>query len=261
MLLKDKVVIVSGIGPGLGQELAFASAREGARVVLAARTQSFLDEIEAKLRESGTETLSVSTDIANRDQCKALIDATVAKFGGVDVLINSAYTPGRFALFEDSDLDDWRKTMDVNLFGSLNLTQEVVPHMKKRGGGSIVMVNSMVQKKPIDYQSGYATSKGALGAAAKMLAKELGRHKIRVNSVFMGWMWGPPVEGFVNGSAKSRGITAEQVISEITEAIPLGFIPDDADCANAAMFFASDLSRVITGAGLDVNGGEFMPPT
>ena len=260
MLLKDKVVIVSGIGPGLGQELAFASAREGAKVVLAARTQSFLDEIEAKLRESGTETLSLSTDIADRTQCKALIDATVEKFGGVDVLINSAYSPGRFALFEDSDLDDWRKTMEVNLFGSLNLSQEVVPHMKERGGGSIVMVNSMVQKKPIDYQSGYATSKGALSAAAKMLAKELGRYKIRVNSVFMGWMWGPPVEGFVNGSAKSRGISAEEVVSEITAAIPLGVIPDDADCANAVMFFASDLSRVITGAGLDVNGGEFMPP-
>jgi NAD(P)-dependent dehydrogenase (short-subunit alcohol dehydrogenase family) len=260
MLLKDKVVVVSGIGPGLGQELAFASAREGARVVLAARTQGFLDEIEAKLREGGCETLAVSTDISDRAQCKALIDAAVAKFGGVDVLINSAYSPGRFALFEDSDLDDWRKTMDVNLFGSLNLSQEVVPHMKKRGGGSIVMVNSMVQKKPIDYQSGYATSKGALSAAAKMLAKELGRHNIRVNSVFMGWMWGPPVEGFVNGSAKSRGIPAEQVVSEITEAIPLGFIPDDADCANAVIFFASDMSRVITGAGLDVNGGEFMPP-
>ena len=176
--------------------------------MLAARTQSFLDEIEAKLAESGTETLSVSTDISDRAQCKALVDATVAKFGRVDVLINSAYTPGQFALFEDSDLDDWRKTMEVNLFGSLNLSQEVVPHMKTGGGGSIVMVNSMVQKKPIDYQSGYATSKGALSAAAKMLAHELGRHKIRVNSVFMGWMWGPPVEGFVNGSAKIRGASS-----------------------------------------------------
>jgi len=260
MLLQDKVVIVSGIGPGLGQELAFASAREGARVVLAARTQAFLDEIEARLRADGAETLAIPTDIADREQCRALVAATVERFGRVDALINSAYTPGRFALFESSDLDDWRKTMDVNLFGSLNLSQEVVPHMKRQGGGSIVMVNSMVQKKPLDYQAGYATSKGALSAAAKMLAKELGRYRIRVNSVFMGWMWGPPVESFVNGSARSRGVAVDQVISEITEDIPLGIIPDDADCANAVIFFASDLSRVITGAGLDVNGGEFMPP-
>lgn len=256
MLLDGKVVIVSGIGPGLGQELAYASAREGARVVLAARTQSFLDEVAAQI---DSPTLGVATDISDRAQCQALVEAAVAEFGRVDVLINSAYTPGKFAMFEDSDLDDWRKTLDVNLFGSLNLTQEVVPHMKKQGGGSIVMVNSMVQKKPLDYQSGYATSKGALSAAAKMLANELGRHQIRVNSVYMGWMWGPPVEAFVNGSAKSRGLEVDQVISEITKQIPLGVIPDDADCANAVMFFASDLSRVITGAGLDVNGGEYMP--
>ena len=131
--------------------------------------------------------------------------------------------------------------------------------MKTQGGGSIVMVNSMIQKKPLDFQGGYATSKGALATAAKMLAKELGRHSIRVNSVFMGWMWGPPVESFINGSAKSRGVPAEEVIAEVTRNIPLGIIPDDADCANAVMFFASDLSRVITGASLDVNGGEFMP--
>lgn len=256
MLLQDKVVIVSGIGPGLGQELAYASAREGAKVVLAARTESFLDEVAGHI---DGETLCVPTDISNRAQCRALVERSVERFGRVDALINSAYTPGRFALFEDSDLDDWRKTLDVNLFGSLNLTQEVVPHMKKQGGGSIVMVNSMVQKKPIDYQSGYATSKGALAAATKMLAKELGRHRIRLNSVYMGWMWGPPVEAFVNGSAKSRGIAPQEVIAEITKDIALGEIPDDADCANAAIFFASDLSRVITGAGLDVNGGEFMP--
>ena len=204
-------------------------------------------------------TLSVPTDIGDRGQCKRLIDAAVAEFGRVDVLINSAYTPGHFTLFEDADLDDWRHTMEVNLFGSMNLTQEVVPHMKAAGGGSIVMVNSMIQKKPMEYQGGYATSKGALATATKMLAKELGAHKIRVNSVFMGWMWGPPVEGFINGSAKSRGISSEEVIAEITRDIPLGIIPDDADCANAVMFFASDLSSVITGAGLDCHGGEVMP--
>ena len=100
----------------------------------------------------------------------------------------------------------------------------------------------------------------SLFPAGISFSRDFEKTQARVNSVFMGWMWGPPVEGFVNGSAKSRGIPAEQVVAEITEAIPLGFIPDDADCANAVMFFASDLSRVITGAGLDVNGGEFMPP-
>jgi NAD(P)-dependent dehydrogenase (short-subunit alcohol dehydrogenase family) len=91
-----------------------------------------------------------------------------------------------------------------------------------------------------------------------MLAKELGAHKIRVNQVFMGWMWGPPVEGYVVGTSAQMGIPQDEFIAGITKDIPLGIIPDDADCANAVVFFASDLSRVITGAGLDVNGGEFM---
>jgi NAD(P)-dependent dehydrogenase (short-subunit alcohol dehydrogenase family) len=259
MMLQDKVVIVSGIGPGLGQELAYAAVREGARVALAARTQSFLDEVAGEVAKRGGRSVVVPTDVTDRAQCKRLVDTTVAEFGRVDVLINSAYTPGQFAMFEDSDLDDWRKTLEVNLFGALSLCQEVIPQMKSQGGGSIVMVNSMVQKKPLPMQSGYATSKGALATAAKMLATELGPHRIRVNSVFMGWMWGPPVAGYVAGAAQSQGVPQEEVIAGITRGIPLGSIPDDADCANAVMFFASDLARVITGAGLDVNGGEFMP--
>ena len=91
-----------------------------------------------------------------------------------------------------------------------------------------------------------------------MLAKELGAHGIRVNSVSMGWMWGPPVEGYIQGVAKQMGTSEEDMIKGITADIPLGLIPDDSDCANAALFFASDLSRVVTGANLDCNGGEFM---
>ena len=117
----------------------------------------------------------------------------------------------------------------------------------------------LVHRKPLPYQAGYATSKAALAGATKMLARELGAHGIRVNSVYMGWMWGPPVEGFIAGEAKRRGVDAKKIVQEITRDIPLGKIPDDSDCANAVIFLASDLARVITGASLDVNGGEFMP--
>jgi NAD(P)-dependent dehydrogenase (short-subunit alcohol dehydrogenase family) len=160
-------------------------------------------------------------------------------------------------MFEDANFDEWRKSFDVTVFGTLQLTQQVIPHMKTSGGGSIVFVNSMIQKKPLATQSGYATSKGALTVAARMLAKELGTHHIRVNSTFMGWMWGPPVESYVN-YAVSTGQDRDAVIAEITKDIPLGIIPDDADCANAVAFLASDLASVITGAELDVNGGEMM---
>jgi len=261
MLLQDKVVIVSGIGPGLGQELAHAAVREGAAgVVLAARTESYLKEVDGELRAAGYEdTLVQPTDIAQREQCDALIAATLERFGRIDCLINSAYTPGKGGMFETQDLAEWRVPIEVNVFGSLSLTQAAVGPMKAQGGGSVVFVNTMVQKKPLPTQGGYATSKGALTAASRQLASELGPLGIRVNSVYMGWMWGPPVEGFIQGSAKAQGISTDEVIAGITKDIPLRVIPDDADCANAAIFLASDHARAITGASLDCNGGEWMP--
>ncbi len=258
MILKDKVVIVSGIGPGLGQELAINAGREGAKVVLAARTQAFLDEVNAEVEKTGAETLVVATDITKPEETANLVDKTVERFGRIDALINSAYSGGTFCSFEDADLDDWRKTMEVNVFGSLSLTQRVVPVMKRQGKGAIVNINTMVERKPLAMQGAYGSSKGALTVATRMLAKELGPHGIRVNSVAMGWMWGPPVEGHVKMMAKAHGIPEEEVIADIVKDIPIGHIPDDSDCANAALFLASDLSAVVTGANLHCNGGEFM---
>jgi NAD(P)-dependent dehydrogenase (short-subunit alcohol dehydrogenase family) len=259
VLLDGKVSIISGIGPGLGQELAYVFAREGSDVVLAARTESKLrsvaDEIAA--RSPDRRTLVCPTDISERSQTRRLVDATISEFGRIDCLVNSAYLPPPFTMFADADLDEWRRAYDVTVFGTLDLTQQVVPHMQAARRGAIVFVNSMIQKKPLVAQSGYASSKGALTVAARMLAKELGPSGIRVNSTFMGWMWGPPVEGYVD-MATASGRSREEVIAEITEDIPLGIIPDDADCANAVAFLASDLASVITGAELDVNGGEVM---
>lgn len=260
MLLEGKVSIISGIGPGLGQELAYVFAREGSDVVLAARTRSKLEEVAAVIAERWPErrVLVVPTDIADKAQTKRLVDATVAEFGRVDALVNSAFVPPNFTMFDEADFDDWKRAYDVTVFGTLQLTQDVIKPMKAAGKGSIVFVNSMIQKKPLPTQSGYATTKGALTVAARMLAKELGPFGIRVNSTFMGWMWGPPVQGYVEMMAQMSGRSVDDVIGDITKDIPLGVIPDDADCANAVAFFASDLAKVITGGELNVNGGEFM---
>jgi len=258
MLLADKVAVISGMGPGLGQELAYAFVREGAKIGICCRSQGFLEEVAAEARSRGGEVVALPTDVTDAAQCTRLVDATAEAFGHLDALVNSAYNPGTFALFEDADLADWRLPMEVNLFGALNLIKATVPHLKAAGGGAIVNVNSMIHRKPMPYQGGYATSKAALEGATKMLARELGAHKIRVNSVFMGWMWGPPVEGYVDSAAQG-GVSKQDVIGGITKDIALGIVPDDADCANAVAFLCSDLARVITGAGLDVNGGDFMP--
>ena len=261
MLLENKIVIVSGIGPGLGMELSTLCAQEGAQgVVLAARTAAKLEQAEAEIAALGlgTRVLKVPTDITNVEQCQALADATVAEFGRIDCLINSAFDPCVYDPIDEAKLDDWRFTMDVNFYGTMSLTQACVRHMKQSGGGSVVMIATMVERKPMPLQGGYAASKAALHAATKHLALELGGDKIRFNSCNMGWMWGPNVQGYIAGQAAATGVSEDQLVAQICANIPLGFIPEDGDCAKAAIFFASDYSRVITGAALDVNGGEFM---
>ena len=103
------------------------------------------------------------------------------------------------------------------------------------------------------------SEKSALRSATKHLALELGAYNIRVNSCHMGWMWGPNVEGYFAWQAQATGRPQEELIAEVAKNIPLGAIPDDGECAKAAMFLASDYASVVTGAALDVNGGEFMP--
>ncbi len=262
MLLPEKILIISGIGPGLGVELATRSALEGAAgLAVAARTPSKLDMAEQAIRDLGLDTpvLKLPTDIAERSQCDALIAETLARFGRIDALINSAYVPGQFVSTIDADMDDWRRTFDVNLFGTMNLTQAAIPALREQGGGAVVMINSMVTRKPLETQAGYAASKAALTAATAHLALELGRYRIRVNSAYMGWMWGPPVEYYINSTAKAQNVAPETLRAEVAKNIALGEIPDDAECAKAALFLASDYASVVTGACLDVNGGEYFP--
>jgi len=259
LLLRDKVVVVSGVGPGLGQELALGAGREGARVVLAARTESFLDEVSARVESAGSEALAVATDITRPEHCERLVRRCLERFGRIDALINSAYTMGRVMPFEHADLARWQVPIKVNLFGSLQLTQQVVAPMKAQGGGAIVMVGSIAARKPMENDTAYAASKAALQAAARNLALELGPYRIRVNTAMMGRMWGPNVESQTNHIAESRGVPVERVKDDFAACMALPEIPTDAACAGPVLFLASDLARAVTGATLDVNAGEWMP--
>jgi NAD(P)-dependent dehydrogenase (short-subunit alcohol dehydrogenase family) len=258
MILENKIVIVSGIGPGLGQELAYGAAREGAKLVIAARSTELLNKLQDEITQSGSEVVAIPCDITKPEDCENLVNKTIKKYGRIDALINSAYRAGDFKEICDSNFTDWQETMNTNFFGTMNLTMATVKKMESNKSAAIVMINSLITKKPLPTQGGYAASKGALSTATKILAKELGPKGIRVNSVFMGWMWGPPVETYINLTAESMGVKPQDIIDDVTKDIPLGIIPDDSDCANAALFLISDLAKVITGANLDVNGGEFM---
>lgn len=266
MLLADKVVIISGIGPGLGSKLALNAAREGARaVVLAARTTEKLDAAETLIKALGTDciTLKIPTDICDRSQCEHLVKATLDAFGRIDCLVNSAFYHGNFEPIESADLTEWRRVIDTNLLGTMTMSQAVIPAMKAQKSGAMVMINTMATRKPFVKagagESGYAASKGALATAVKYLAEELGGYGIRVNSAHMGWMWGQPVQQYVKHAAAHQQVPEQAIIDTITTNIPLNRISSDDDCAKAALFLVSDYAAAVTGSTLDVNGGEYMP--
>ncbi|MGZ8734138.1 MAG: SDR family oxidoreductase [Acidimicrobiia bacterium] len=258
MLLKDKVAIVSGVGPGLGRATALALAREGAAVGLAARTEERVQSVAEEIEAMGGRAIPLATNVVDPDDCARAVEQAVDAFGGLDILVNSAFRGDPGVPFADADLNKWRKVFEVNVWGSLQLTQAAVPALRARGGGSVVFVSSMSARKIREREGSYASSKGALLVAVRSLATELGPDGIRVNSVIPGWIWGPNVQLYVHWQMNERGITRDEVVAEITEAIPLGFIPPQEDVAEAILFFASGMSRVITGQTLDVNGGEYF---
>jgi NAD(P)-dependent dehydrogenase (short-subunit alcohol dehydrogenase family) len=258
MLFKDKVVIVSGIGPGLGVELARVASREGAKVAVGARTVPFLEQTAKEISEAGGEVIMLRTDISKNEDCLALAKATIDKWGRIDALVNNAARTTPFTTFEEADLAGWREIHDVNLWGSLQMAQACVPQMKKQGKGYIVNVSSMAHKKPLFNQGGYASSKAGLEGATRHMALELGQYGIRCNTARMGWMDGPPVTGYLSSIAKDQGVDLKTIQAPIVKNIPLGIMPDDEDCARAVLFLATQWSDAVTGAILDINGGEFM---
>ncbi len=257
-ILSGKVCVVSGVGPGLGRQAARALAAHGADLVLAARRQSSLEEVRNEIQEMGARALVVPTDIKDPEACARVASAAVEEFGGVDVLVNNAFRMDVFQSFEEVDLALWRKIMDINLFGTLQMTRAVLPAMRERGGGSVVMVASMVARQPQPAQGGYAISKGALLTATRVLAYELGPSNVRVNAVVPGWMAGPSVDIYIEMTSTGRGVPAQVVADELNTRVPLGRIPSDADVAGAIVYLASDLSSAMTGQALDTNGGEIF---
>lgn len=261
MILHDKVVVISGIGPGLGSKLAMTAAREGARLAISARTASRLEEVASSIAADVPETqvLSVPTDICDADQCRTLVAETVERFGRIDALVNCAFRLGELTPVDAIDLDDWRATMETNLFGTMNLVQQTIPQMKTQRNGSIVFINTQVTRVPELGQGGYGASKSALVSAAAHLANELGQYGIRVNTALMSYMWGTPVKTYLEGLAQEQGTTLDVVKSRLEETLPLRRIPTDDECAKVALFLASEYSSAMTGACVDANGGNYLP--
>ncbi|MFC5805343.1 SDR family oxidoreductase [Streptomyces formicae] len=259
MLLQGKTVIVSGVGAGLGHQVAATVVRDGGNAVLGARTEANLAKTAAELDPEGAHTAHRPTDIADEAQCEALAALAVERFGGIDAVVHVAAWDSYFGGLADADFATWQRVLDVNLLGTLRMTRACLPALKERGGSVVIIgTQSSVAAPSQVRQAAYAASKGALTSAMYSLARELGPHRIRVNTVLPGWMWGPPVEAYVQFTAHTEGVPESEVLGRLTERMALPELATDGDVAEAAAFLASDRARSITGQSLLVNAGELM---
>lgn len=255
-LVEGKVALVSGIGPGMGRDISLLLADHGADVVLGARTVEKCEAVGKEVADRGRAALPLRLDITDAGSCRAAVDAAVERFGRIDLLVNNAFHDGDFTRFADADLDRWRQTMDVNLWGTLQLTQLAVEHMPD--GGRIVNVNSMSAVRIQERFGAYTASKAALAAATKTLAKELGGRGIRVNAVHPGYIWGESVEAYFRYQADKRGITFEQRYDEVASETALGYLPHSSEIAGTVLFLCSDLAKPVTGQAIHVNAGHWF---
>lgn len=257
-LLADRAAIVSGVGPGMGRAIALELARAGADVALAARRQEHLELVAAEVEALGRRAIKVPTDITDPASCRHLADAAAGELGQIDVLVNNAFTEEDWHdPFDGFDPARWREPVDVNVFGSLTLSQACVPHLKVTRG-SIVMITTLSVRNPLPLLAGYAASKNALTTAAHVLARELGPSGIRVNCVAPGHVRGASLDEYFDWIAEQRSITPDDVADEIATLNALHHIATPEEIAPAVLYFASDLSRMVTGQTLDVNCGRTM---
>ena len=258
-LLEGKVAIVSGVGPGLGRSIALALAAQGAAVALGARRSAVLDEVAAEIRDAGGRCTSVVTDLTDPAQARALVAAARDEFGSVDVLVNNAFdTNAEYAPLAEADLDRWHDTMQVTYWGTVAMSQAVIPHMSERGSGRIIMIGSLATYRPQPTWGAYIGPKAALLGLVRLLATEVGPAGIRVNCVQPAYIFGPTVEKFLHDSAEARGVDYDTVYDEAAAETALGYLAPSDEVAGSVVFFASDLSAPVTGQILNVNAGSWM---
>ncbi len=257
MILADEVVVISGVGPGLGAKLAVRAAAAGAKVVMAARSTTVTAAVAQEVAAAGGEAVGVACDVRRPDEVAGVVRMAVDRFGTVTGLVNSAYSHPGFTDLLDTPDKQLRRSLDIILHGALEMTRAVVPHMT--GGGSIVNIGTMSTRRPHRGEGGYAVAKAAMACATQYLAAELGERGIRVNQAVLGWLDGPGVRFYLTMTANERGVREQDVYDEIAARNPLGRIPADDACAGAVLFLLSRLASEVTGAVLDVNGGEYMP--
>jgi len=253
MILKDKVVVLSGLGPGLGAALASRAAEEGARLVIAARTE---EKLKATADQLGGDVLAVPTDVNDEEACRNLLSATLDRFCRVDVLINNAFQMPPMDPLTTVNQSKVRRAMETNVFAPLTLTSIFADELEK-AKGNVVMINSGVVWQSQPEYAAYKLTKGALQHLSESLATELGPRGIRVNSIAPSYIYEDVNKMYFDWLAAERGVTHQDIYDEKASLNDLRRLASPEEVADAALFLASDLASAITGVLLDVSCGEF----
>ncbi|MDR6490856.1 NAD(P)-dependent dehydrogenase (short-subunit alcohol dehydrogenase family) [Paraburkholderia terricola] len=248
MLLENKIIMVTGAASprGIGKATAKALAAQGAHVVILDLRE---EDAQAAAADLGAQHLGLACDVTDKTACVAAARATLERYGRIDGLVNNAgiTQPVRTLEIGGKDFD---AIVDVNLRGTLYMSQAVIPAMKEQNGGSIVCMSSVSAQRGGGIFGGphYSAAKAGVLGLAKAMAREFGPNRIRVNSI---------TPGLIQTDITGDKLTPEMRV-EIIKGIPLGRLGDAADVANACLFLVSDLSSYLTGVTLDVNGGMLI---
>jgi sorbitol-6-phosphate 2-dehydrogenase len=259
--LGDNVALVTGASRGLGRYLAGRLAREGYRLAICSRDAHQIEQARRQIEdETGAQVLAVSADITVEQDVAALAAAVVRAFSRIDLLVCNAGVVGPATAIHDYDLADWKRIVEVNLFGYFLCVREVSRVMIRQGGGAIVQINSRTGKRGTAKNSAYAASKGGGIVLTQSLSAELAEHNIRVNCICVGSLFESDLwQGFLfQDYARRYGLTEEEVRKKYLQAIPLGRGCDYEDVANLVIFLASERSSYMTGQAINLTGGEVV---
>lgn len=249
--MQDKVAVITGGSGGIGKETARRFLEEGASVVLVDIDQAALDTARQEL-EAGERVLAVQADVSREEDVRRYVDATMERFGRIDVFFNNAGIEGKVAPLEQQDIAMFDKVIAVNVRGAYLGLKHVLPHMYQAGRGSVINTSSVAGLRGSAGVLPYVTSKHALSGMTKVAAIEAAAHGVRVNSVHPSPVNTRMMRSLEAGFDPDDAAGAKAAMEK---AIPLGRYGEAADIANLVLFLASDESRFITGAQYRIDGG------
>ena len=251
MRFSDKRVVITGGAGGIGQAVVELFAREGAQVLFSDYNDNACAEVQQALQSHGLKSDYQAGDLRQKPHCEALIATAAERLGGVDILINNAGIIPRGTILETTD-DMWFDAFDVNLNAVFFLCRAVIPLMQQAGGGAIVNTSSTWGLYPGPAHLAYCTSKGALAAFTKNLARDHAGEGIRVNAVCPNEVNTPMLRtGF-----ERRGLDPDSAIAELGETVPLGHVAEPGEIADVIAFLASQDARYVCGATVEVSGAK-----